>query len=489
MRKSIGLTAFFLSVIALQAQMSPKQRVLDFGLVDKSSSRVMELSFVNKGDKETRLLTSNFPREYDVVFASKTIPVGEELLIRIKLNPFKKGRLNDEVLLYFTDQLDPVKMTIHAKVEFIDLTSNTPCPKFNEEQACCDDWLFEVELRDAKTLEPLPKSRFRIIQEGVVQRDVITNKKGQYTEEVPIAYYYLIGSQEGYLAADTAMYINRRNSRLTLYLEPEVERLDEKELALQPEEKQIEEKEEDENPSQITEEDDEWTINIKPQEAIEPQDKPLDIDEMTEAPDPPIGAVSPDDEGELPLSLYKPNNIVFLIDVSQSMNQSGKLDLLKASMYRLIEALRPGDKVSIMTYAAETTVLLEGVSGDDDNKAAMMKVIQGLSAGGMTAGAKGFRSAYLKLRANWLAEGNNQVIVVTDGAFRKVDNDIIQKVVRKEQKRGAITTLVAVKSTDYAEKVMNNIATEGKGSLVEIEDFDRDTDALLMEIKKQSLRR
>lgn len=479
--------AFFLSVIALQAQMSPKQRVLDFGVVDKSSSRVMELSFVNKGDKETRLLTSNFPREYDVVFASKTIPVGEELMIRIKLNPFKKGRLDDEVLLYFTDQLDPVKITIHAKVEFIDLTSNTPCPKFNEEQECCDDWLFEVELRDVQTLEPLPKSRFRIIQEGVVQRDVITNKKGQYTEEVPIAYYYLIGSQEGYRAADTAMYINRRNSRLTLYLEPEEERLDEKELALQPEEKQVEKKEEDETPSLIVEEDDEWTINIKPQETLEKPDKPVEFEEVTEEPELPKEAVSPDDEGELPLSLYKPNNIVFLIDVSQSMNQSGKLDILKASMYRLIEALRPGDKVSIMTYAAETTVLLEGVSGDD--KAAMMKVIQGLSAGGMTAGAKGFRSAYLKLRANWLAEGNNQVIVVTDGAFRKVDNDIIQKVVRKEQKRGAITTLVAVKSTDYAEKVMNNIATEGKGSLVEIEDFDRDTDALLMEIKKQSLRR
>lgn len=487
MRKSIGLMAFFLSVIALQAQMNPKQRFLDFGLVDKTSSRVMELSFVNKGDKETRLLTSNFPREYDVVFSSKTIPAGEELQIRIKLNPFKKGKLNDEVLLYFTDQLDPVKIAIQAKVEFIDLTSNTPCPKFNEEQDCCDDWLFEVELRDAKTLEPLPKSRFRIIQEGVVQRDVITNKKGQYTEEVPIAYYYLIGSQEGYLAADTAMYINRRNSRLTLYLEPQEERLDENELALQPEEKQIEEKKEDENPSQITEEDDEWTININPQEATESPDKPQEVNEVSEVPEPPIEALSPDDEGELPLSLYKSNNIVFLIDVSQSMNQSGKLDILKASMYRLIEALRPGDKVSIMTYAAETTVLLEGVSGDD--KAAMMKVIQGLSAGGMTAGAKGFKSAYLKLRANWLAEGNNQVIVVTDGAFRKVDNDIIQKVVRKEQKRGAITTLVAVKSTDYAEKVMNNIATEGKGSLVEIEDFDRDTDALLMEIKKQSLRR
>ena len=245
--------------------------------------------------------------------------------------------------------------------------------------------------------------------------------------------------------------------------------------------------EEDENPSQILEEDDEWTINIKPQETIEKPDKPVELEEVTEELELPNEAESLDDEGELPLSLYKPNNIVFLIDVSQSMNQSGKLDILKASMYRLIEALRPGDKVSIMTYAAETTVLMEGVSGDD--KAAMMKVIQGLSAGGMTAGAKGFRSAYLKLRANWLAEGNNQVIVVTDGAFRKVDNDIIQKVVRKEQKRGAITTLVAVKSTDYAEKVMNNIATEGKGSLVEIEDFDRDTDALLMEIKKQSLRR
>ncbi len=486
MIRAIFLAIFLIFSVLTSAQLSPPQSSHRFGVVDQGSQRIVEMEFVNKGDRETRLLTSNFPREYDVVFSTKTILPGETLVIRVKLNPVRKGNVKDEVLLYFTDQLDPVRLRFEGKVNHVDPSSNTPCPKFNEEQDCCDDWQFQVELRDAQTLEVLPKSRFRIIQQGIVQRDVLTNKKGQYAEEVPISYYYLIGSEEGYFSADTAMYINRRNSNLTLYLEPkEMEEVEEELLA-------VEENEEQENPAveeDVREEktNDDWSITIDQNEAAE---QPTAVgNEETEISQLEEQVEDAEDvfEGELPLALYRTNNIVFLIDVSQSMAQGGKLEILKASMYRLIEALRPGDRVSIMSYAGETKVLLESCSGADKEK--MIEVIKALSAGGMTAGAKGFRSAYAKLRTSWLAEGNNQVIVVSDGAFRKADNEIIKKTVRKEQRRGAITTLVAVKSTDYAEKTLRVIADEGKGSLVELEEYDRDTEALLNEIKKQSLRR
>lgn len=486
MIRAIFLAIFLIFSVLTSAQLSPPQSSHRFGVVDQGSQRIVEMEFVNKGDRETRLLTSNFPREYDVVFSTKTILPGETLVIRVKLNPVRKGNVKDEVLLYFTDQLDPVRLRFEGKVNHVDPSSNTPCPKFNEEQDCCDDWQFQVELRDAQTLEVLPKSRFRIIQQGIVQRDVLTNKKGQYAEEVPISYYYLIGSEEGYFSADTAMYINRRNSNLTLYLEPkEMEEVEEELLA-------VEENEEQENPAveeDVREEktNDDWSITIDQNEAAE---QPTAVgNEETEISQLEEQVEDAEDvfEGELPLALYRTNNIVFLIDVSQSMAQGGKLEILKASMYRLIEALRPGDRVSIMSYAGETKVLLESCSGADKEK--MIEVIKALSAGGMTAGAKGFRSAYAKLRTSWLAEGNNQVIVVSDGAFRKADNEVIKKTVRKEQRRGAITTLVAVKSTDYAEKTLRVIADEGKGSLVELEEYDRDTEALLNEIKKQSLRR
>ena len=484
MIRVISLAIFLIFSVLAGAQLSPSQSIHRFGVVDQGSQRIAEMEFVNKGDRETRLLTSNFPREYDVVFSAKTILPGETLVIRVKLNPVRKGNLKDEVLLYFTDQLEPVRLRFEGKVNHVDPSSNTPCPKFNEEQDCCNDWQFQVELRDAQTLEVLPKSRFRIIQQGIVQRDVLTNKKGQYTEEVPISYYYLIGSEEGYFSADTAMYINRRNSQLTLYLEPkEMEEVEEELLAVEEEE----EKRPVEEDVREEETDDDWSITID-QNGPEEQSKTVQ-DEETEIAELEDQAEVVEDvfEGELPLALYRTNNIVFLIDVSQSMAQGGKLEILKASMYRLIEALRPGDRVSIMSYAGETKVLLESCSGADKDK--MIEVIKALSAGGMTAGAKGFRSAYAKLRTSWLAEGNNQVIVVSDGAFRKADNEIIKKTVRKEQRRGAITTLVAVKSTDYAEKTLRVIADEGKGSLVELEEYDRDTEALLNEIKKQSLRR
>ncbi len=484
MIRATSIFFFFILSIFSSAQLSPSKKSHDFGVVDEGSKRIVEMEFVNLGDRETMLLTSNFPREYDVVFSNKRILPGESLIVRVKLNPFRKGELKDEVLLYFTDQLEPLRLRFEGKVKHVDTSTNTPCPKFNEEQNCCDDWQFQVELRDAQTLELLPKSRFRIIQQGIVQRDVLTDKKGQYSEEVPIAYYYLIGSQKGYFSADTAMYINRRNKNLTLYLEPNAPEPKEEQTLLVLEEERLEE---GENETPKVEQDDDWSINIEQNEEEEELDFTKNSHSGNTEESVDTETSEADFEGELPLALYRPNNIVFLIDVSQSMNQSGKLEILKASMYRLIEALRPGDVVSIMSYAGETKVLLESCSGADKDK--MVGVIKTLSAGGMTAGAKGFRSAYAKLRASWLMEGNNQVIVVSDGAFRKSDNEIIKKVVRKEQRKGAITTLVAVKSTDYAEKTLRIIADEGKGSLVELEEYDRDTEALLDEIKKQSLRR
>jgi Ca-activated chloride channel family protein len=182
--------------------------------------------------------------------------------------------------------------------------------------------------------------------------------------------------------------------------------------------------------------------------------------------------------------MYAKNNVVFLIDVSQSMAQKGKLELLKASMLRLTEALRDVDQVAIITYASQTDVVLDVAQAA--NKEEMARVIQGLEAGGMTAGAKGFKGAFALNLRHYLKDGNNQVIVATDGAFRKADHAKIVKMVKKYRRKDVHTTVIGIRSTSYASKVLKEIARSGDGSYLALDDFDAGQELLLDEIKKQS---
>ncbi|MCB0688346.1 MAG: von Willebrand factor type A domain-containing protein, partial [Saprospiraceae bacterium] len=100
------------------------------------------------------------------------------------------------------------------------------------------------------------------------------------------------------------------------------------------------------------------------------------------------------------------SNLVFLIDVSGSMNQANKLPLLISSFRLLIDQIRPQDRVSIVTYAGASGILLDGVGGNDKEK--ILESINQLTAGGATAGADGISTAYKIAKKNFIENGNNR---------------------------------------------------------------------------------
>ncbi|MGB0424769.1 MAG: vWA domain-containing protein, partial [Flavobacteriales bacterium] len=334
-----------------------------------------------------------------------------------------------------------------------------------------NNWEFQVTVKDAQTGEAINKAEFRFINNGRSLRTVKTDNRGQYRTTIPVSYYYLIAKAKNYENADTAMYINRRNHELVLYLNP-IELPEEEVLAEEIEPRELSEPIEPVDPVEIIEISIPDTAELEPQEVVEPED--------------PFDAIA-EPSAELPEARYKQNNLVFLVDVSQSMNQGGRLDVLKASMFRLTKALRSTDKVTIISYASNAEVLIESCAGNKLDQ--ISEAITDLEAGGMTSGGKGFKMAYVKLKESWIDGGNNQVIVVTDGAFRKADHEGIIKMAKKEQRKGSVTTVLAVKSTNYAKKVLEEITSNGGGSLVALDDFDLDQENLLDEIKKQSLKR
>src|SRR5690606_13808929 len=129
----------------------------------------------------------------------------------------------------------------------------------------------------------------------------------------------------------------------------------------------------------------------------------------------PISVPAEDENSVLPISAFKPNNLVFLVDVSTSMKKDGKLDLLKIAMVELLDVLRPVDRFSLISYSSETNVLMETESNLDRD--ACIAAILALEPGGGTQGAKAINKAGSVAMSHFVESGNNQIILATDGAF------------------------------------------------------------------------
>ena len=455
--RSISLFVIvFLFALCAQGQVESSIRKHDYGSIERTSDRVVDVQFTNRGSAKAFPLRTDVPVEFSYLWSGREVAPDSTLTLRLKYHPRKKGTLNETIQVFFSSMQEPISIKIKGEVEYVDRSENIACPSFRERpNDCCGEDAFTVKVIDKVTRKPIKDARVRVIEQGRLQRDVRTDREGIYTEPIPIGYYFLVADKEDYLGADTSSYVNRRNNYFELELtkmEAEPEPLEEI-AVVQQEPKQQEEEQEQE------------------QEEIAVVLEPI-AEEIVVTSE------------ELPEDQYARNSIIFLVDVSQSMNQKGKLDLLKASMLQLTDALRPIDQVALISYASRSEVILNVTSGD--RKAAMEGAIQQLEAGGMTSGAKGFQSAYKLAQDHFIPGGNNQVIVATDGAFTKADQPRIEKMARKFRRSKVKTTVIGIRSNNYASNNLRKICGEGDGSFVFIDNYDSGLNALLEEIRKQS---
>lgn len=452
---------FFLPIGRMDAQVSPDRTKHDFGTIERTTDRVVDITFTNSDAKDAFILTTRVPRGYTYLWSERSIPAGGTATLRVKFNPIEKGSYKDELEVYFSSMQDPVILRFRAEVEYIDRSDNPACPSFREvpDENSADE-PFTVKVIDRMSREPIREARVRIVQQGRLQRDVRTDRKGLYSEQVPIGYYLILADAEGYLSADSSGYINRRNDYIVFELDkdPDAETIEILAAESTPKDEPDESREE---------------ITVVTGGVPEPEQTP-------EADPEPVVVTST----ELPEDRYARNSVVFLLDVSQSMKQKGKLELLQASMLRMISALRPIDQVALISYASETIVVLDMTSAD--RKVELEKAVAALEAGGMTAGARGFQGAYDMVLDHFIEDANNQVIVTTDGAFTQRDRPRIIKMAKKYHKKLVKTSVVGVRSKSYADEVLAEIAEAGEGSFIKIEDFDLGQEALIEEIRKQS---
>lgn len=173
----------------------------------------------------------------------------------------------------------------------------------------------------------------------------------------------------------------------------------------------------------------------------------------------------------IPMTNLPTSNLVFLIDVSGSMSDDNKLPLLKESMRILVQELRPKDKVSIVVYAGSAGVVLPPTSGDD--KKTIMNAFDDLSAGGSTAGGEGIELAYKLAEENFIKEGNNRVIIATDGDFNvgnSTDKDM-EDLIEEKRKSGVFLTVLGYGMGNYKDSKMEILADKGNGNYAYIDNI------------------
>ena len=166
------------------------------------------------------------------------------------------------------------------------------------------------------------------------------------------------------------------------------------------------------------------------------------------------------------------SNLVFLVDVSGSMQADNKLGLLKTSLKMLLNQLGSEDRVAIVTYAGNTAVVLESTPGNE--RAQISAAIDRLSAGGGTNGGAGIELAYAQARQGFIEGGINRVILATDGDFNvgMVDFEALIGLVSDRRKHGIGLTTLGFGSGNYNDHLMEQLAGKGNGNYAYIDNLN-----------------
>ncbi len=430
----------FLLLNNLNAQVVFNTSYHNLGEINKEDKKYFDFTLTNAGKQTAHLLRIEEPYGIDVKFSKKEILPDSTIIVRIKYTPKKKGKFKKDVPVWLSVNNEPITLTIEGEAKSFDINESLQCPDFKTKKQPRDlKSDMQIKVVDVNTKEPIKNATVQVIWDGLNYKQLKTDRNGIIIQNLRWDIYYFVVNAEGYGTKEQDFYVNQKNNYLVFELgEPT-----EEELIVSKEDAVIEE-----------------VVVIEKEDTISTK--------------------------ELPVNLFAPNNVVFCIDVSVSMKQKGRLDLLKASMMELLNGLRPIDKLAIVTYASSTEVVLESQYVTD--KASIMELIKELTAGGYTAGGKGIKKAYQVARENKIEGGNNQVLIATDGAFnldRGGDKGILRNV-EANYNRGVSISVVGVKNEKWTVKSMSSIAKTGHGHYIHIKSYEQAKSVLMDEIKTNS---
>ncbi|NQZ22136.1 MAG: von Willebrand factor type A domain-containing protein [Colwellia sp.] len=175
-------------------------------------------------------------------------------------------------------------------------------------------------------------------------------------------------------------------------------------------------------------------------------------------------------------------NLVFLIDVSGSMNQANKMGLLKNALKMLTNQLTQQDSVAIVVYAGAAGTVLKPTKGD--NKQAIIDALAQLSAGGSTNGGEGIEAAYRLAQQSFIKDGINRIMLATDGDFNvgTTNNQALKNLIESKRNLGIDLSILGFGSGNYNDELMQQLAQNGNGNAYYIDNLNEARKVLVAEL-------
>ena len=448
------------AAVQSSAQLVLETTLRDLGTLTRVDERYADFQIRNVGNADEIIFRVEAGRNTVVKMSSKTVAAGATETIRIQYNPEQVGPFEIEARIFASAWQSPRTAVLRGESLFAD--NGIPCPDFSQVPGGALRE-FNVSLRDLD-MNPAKGALVRIFKDGKEVARTFTDNYGEASESLMPGRYFVVAEYRG-AAVDTALYTSAVRDHVLLlvdravptetFLAPENEPAPE--VALEEPTAVVQDSEAEIEPSD--------TVQVNPPEA---GDEPLE-----------------GDNPRMPLSKFKQSNVVFLVDVSTSMKHQSRMDLLKVAMTDLLEVLRDVDRFTLISYASESKTLI--AASEVLDRARCAEAIAALDPRGSTEGAKAIDMAGRAARSHFLPEGNNQIILATDGAFNEGANKAV-RLVRNYRRRDIRTSVLCIRCGQFTTKEMTGLAEAGEGSFVPIESAEDAGERLISEIKRSALR-
>lgn len=447
-------------------------------------------------------------RNVSIRYTTKKLLPDSSAVLRIQYNPPKTGKFKEKIQVFMSDHKDPITLTMTGNVQTIEMNQDLACPDFTVSVTpVTPQAQLSISVLDSRTEKPIPGAKVTLLSAGIKNRDLKTVVDGSDGQDTPIGLYRISASAKGYYTASQVAYIGVNANHLTMYLEPEEDsdesfyansRQRTKEVSdlpvgdrktegpSSPKSKSVSERRQKsakESQASAASSRSRENVSSEQVELSQPEiQKPNIL--LGQNAEPRILSESVDESELLPESEFKPNNVVFLIDISTSMTHLNKLELLKLAIIRLSKQLRPIDKMSIVSYQSQAEVIMEPIVANQAEQIA--DLLLPIEAKGRTAGGKGISLAYEVLNSAYIEGGNNEILLATDGVFNVEEDKDYLKLIKKNAKLGNRISVIGVKNKAWTAPSMQYIADKGKGNYIHIEDEEDTEDLLLHALKTNS---
>lgn len=421
MKKYFLLSVFcFLGTIANAQQLIAESNRLDIGLVESALQVLFEFKIYNSTGKQNYILKVDIPKNCSIQIERKKLVVGDSTSLLVYYNVLKSGSFSENIYVHSANCNEPLTLAILGKIKNVAVDALQAChPAVKNKKSGV---ILKPEITNQINGIVIDADTKKSIAGALVNIDMLSNSKqvetlddGLFSFETLQGIATIKAQAEGYSSSQITVNAMHDNGFVKLPLTKVFEQITKK---------------------------------------VEPKSLP---------PDSAI-TVEVNDNSKLSRKLYAPNQIVFLIDKSASMKEPNKLPSLKFAIKFLLNQLRDIDFISVVTYDTEANLLFENINAD--NQDSIFKVIDAIIAKGQTSGGKGIALAYSLAEKHFIKDGNNEIVLATDGEFKLTTKD--ELLINNSKEKKIEMTVLAFGDEKKALWQLYKLSLKSKGNYMQL---------------------